>query len=109
MATTVRQFNGAGDRIVFAPGNLQVVGGAVPVTVMALVRFGVGESFWQTVVSYEAAGADERVGLQVNTDADVLGLVVPFGFDLISAVVSAPAGQWLVVGIQRDGGENQMI
>src|SRR5690606_32844390 len=40
---------------------------------------------------------------------DVLGLVVPFGFDLISAVVSAPAGQWLVVGMQRDGGENQMI
>src|SRR5690554_6987019 len=95
---TVREFNGAGDRIVFSPGVLEVVGGAVPVTVMALVRFAAGESFWRTVVSYEAAGGDERVGLQVNTDADVLGLVVPFGFDLLSAVVSAPAGQWLEIG-----------
>jgi len=109
MATTVREFDGDGDLVEFAPGVLEVVGGAVPVTVMALVRFGVGESFWQTVVSFEAPGADERVGLQVNTDADVLGLVAPFGFDLISAVVSAPAGQWLVVGMHRPAGANQRI
>src|SRR5690606_131423 len=40
---------------------------------------------------------------------EVLGLLAPFGFDLISAVVSAPAGQWLVVGMHRPAGANQQI
>ncbi|MGV2383665.1 MAG UNVERIFIED_CONTAM: hypothetical protein LOD86_00135 [Thermobifida fusca] len=107
MSTTVRQFNGAGDRIVFSPGVLEVVGGDTPVTVMALVKL--DADGWRTIVSFEAPGADERVGIQVSSGDGVLGLFTPFGSELLTDDDVAPPGEWLLVGMQRDGGEDQMI
>src|SRR5690606_23931352 len=107
MSTTVRQFNGAGDRIVFSPGVLEVVGGDTPVTVMALVKL--DADGWRTIVSFEAPGADERVGIQVSSGDGVLGLFTPFGSELLTDDDVAPPGEWLLVGMQRDGGEDQLI
>ena len=107
MATTVRQFNGAGDRIVFSPGTLEAVGGDTPVTVMTLLRL--ESDGWRTIISFEAPGADERVGLQVSPADGVLGLFTPFGSELVTDDDVAPPDEWLLVGMQRDGGEDQMI
>src|SRR5690606_30684432 len=107
LMATVREFDGAGDRIVFSPGVLEVVGGAVPVTVMALVKL--DTDGWRTIVSFEAPGADERVGIQVSPDDGVLGLFTPFDSELVTDDDVAPPGEWLLVGMQRDGGEDQMI
>src|SRR5690554_3522257 len=107
MATTVRQFNGAGDRIVFSPGTLEAVGGDTPVTVMALVR--IAANGWRTIISFEAPGADERVGIQVSPADGVLGLFTPFGSELVTSSGFAPPDEWLLVGMQRDGGADQQI
>ena len=107
MVTTVRQFNGAGDRIVFSPGTLEAVGGDTPVTVMALVR--IAADGWRTIISFEAPGADERVGIQVSPADGVLGLFTPFGSELVTSSGFAPPDEWLLVGMQRDGGEDQQI
>src|SRR5690606_18091783 len=39
----------------------------------------------------------------------VLGLFTPFGSELLTDGDVAPPGEWLLVGMQRDGGANQMI
>lgn len=105
--TTVREFDGVDDRIVFSPGVLELVGGDTPVTVMALVKF--NADGWRTVVSFEAPGASERVGIQASPNNGVLGLFTPFSSELVTDDEAAPPGEWLLVGMQRDGGEDQMI
>src|SRR5690606_41422234 len=99
MATTVRQFNGAGDRIVFSPGTLEAVGGNTPVTIMALVR--IAADGWRTIISFEAPGANERVGLQVSSDDGVLALFTPFGSELITSSGFAPPDEWLLRSEER--------
>src|SRR5690554_2374525 len=105
--STVREFDGDDDRIVFSPGVLEVVGGDTPVTVMALVKL--DADGWRTIVSFEASGADERVGIQVSSGDGVLALFTPFGSELLTDDDVAPPDEWLLVGMQRDGGESQMI
>lgn len=105
--STVREFDGDDDRIVFSPGVLEVVGGNTPVTVMALVKF--NADGWRTVVSFEAPGPSERVGIQASPNNGVLGLFTPFSSELVTDNEVAPPGEWLLVGMQRDGGEDQMI
>src|SRR5690554_2249843 len=104
---TVREFDGAGDRIVFSPGVLQVVGGAVPVTVMALVKL--DTDGWRTIVSFEDGTQSEVVGIQVSDDDEVLTLVDPFGFDQFTSSGFAPPDEWLLVGMHRPAGANQQI
>src|SRR5690606_35840125 len=93
--------------VLFSIGDLSVVGGNVPVTVMALVKL--DADGWRTIVSFEAPGADERVGIQVSSGDGVLGLFTPFGSELVTSSGFAPPDEWLLVGMQRDGGANQMI
>src|SRR5690554_3577509 len=107
--TTVREFDGIDDRVLFSIGDLSVVGGNVPVTIMALVRLSTSESSWQTVVSYETEEGSERVGLQVFEDDGVLTLFDPFGFDQLTSPGFAPPDEWLLVGMHRPAGENQQI
>ena len=107
--TTVREFDGIDDRVLFSIGELSVVGGNVPVTIMALVRLSTSESSWQTVVSYETEEGSERVGLQVFEDGGVLTLFDPFGFDQLTSPGFAPPDEWLLVGMHRPAGENQQI
>src|SRR5690554_4880335 len=104
---TVREFDGAGDRIVFSPGVLEVVGGAVPVTVMALVKL--DTDGWRTIVSFEDGTQSEVVGIQVSDDDEVLTLVDPFGFDQFTSSGFAPPDEWLLVGMHRPAGANQQI